>query len=426
MKTKKISDFVNINYKSFAIYTALKRGLPGLYDGLKPVQRKAWYCANKDLKKVSSLTGDLMSKANYHHGDAAANGAISKMAQDFPGGNNYPLLHKKGNFGNKLVKTPSAARYIYVKRNPLFEKIFKDDFLHKCNSDKESPEPAFFLPIIPTILLNGISGIAVGFAVDIQPYNMLDIINYIKAYILKKPTPELKPFYKGFNGDIINKDEKYIMYGKWEKVNTTTIKITEIPVNHDRLGYIKHLINLRDKGLIVSYKDESKESWNLTVKLARNSVIWEDPIKYLKLSLNLKQNFTVVDSNDVIIVFDTVYELINHFIDYRIGVYDKRIAFMKNKIKNDIIFNKNKIKFIKHLSSLSFKKMTKNEINERMKEKYDFIDDHLDKFMQIPVYNLNTEYIEGLQKKILDLKVELSYYKKVKNITLYNIDLENI
>jgi len=429
MKKINISELVNTQYKEFSKYVCFNRAIPSLIDGFKPSQRKSFYCLKgKDKQtKVMALAGEMISNCNYHHGDSSACETIIKMSQDFCGANNLPPFLKEGSFGNRLVTEASAARYIYSKPNPNFYKLYKDYEITISDEDLDNPEPYYYLPIIPTILLNGVSGIAVGFATEIQPYDIKDIKKYIINFIKNEKTPKLVPYYKDYKGTIeFDKEiEKYVMYGIYNKINTSTIQVLEIPVNMNRERYINHLNSLIDKNIISSFIDDSKKSWNITIKLSRSSKLFNDPIKYLKLKYILNENITILDENRNIIVFNNVYELIDHFIKFRLSIYNKRKKYMMSKIKDNILFNQTKIKFIKLMCRIDFKNMSKKNIrefilNKGCKEKY------LDKLMSIKVYNLSNDEIIKCKNEINGMKKEYDWYKDITIKELYDIDLGEI
>lgn len=420
-----ISNFIDKEYKDYAKYTLYNRAIPSLVDGFKPVQRKAMFCMlhKKDKQKVMSLAGSMISDG-YSHGDSSACQAISKMAQDFPGSNNIPYFNKKGNFGNKFIKEPSAPRYIYVKNNPFFKKVFLDKMLEKRDIDET--EPKYFLPIIPTILLNGVEGVAVGFATEILPYKLEIIKKYIQQYINQEPIPILKPYYKGYTGKIELEDEKWIMYGKYEVINTTTIHISEIPVQMDREKYLSHLSKLIEKGLISSFTDKSSSKWNITVRLKRKSAVFKDPERYLKLKQILSENITTIDEKNDLKIFKNVYNLLDYFIEFRLKVYTERKLWKIQNITAEIEVISQKIKFIKYLTKINFKKMTYKEIVEIIKSKMDITNDNLKRCMEIKAYNLNVDYIDKLKEKIIEDQKELKYYKNITEKELYQTDLDNL
>ena len=183
-----ITQLIDTQYKDYAKYVLYSRAIPHMIDGLKPSQRKILYTALKTAKgariKTASLSGNVISQANYHHGDASLNEAITKMVQPFV--NNVPLLRGHGSFGSRLVPEAAAARYTYVQTHTNFEQYFADTMVTETSVDPEDPEPAFYLPIIPWVLVNGIKGIAVGFATEIQPHDPKELAKLCSAHLSGK------------------------------------------------------------------------------------------------------------------------------------------------------------------------------------------------------------------------------------------------
>ena len=312
MKDVEISELVNTEYREFARYTCFDRALPSMIDGFKPTQRKLFLAlkGKKDFTKVLSIAGEIISSYNYHHGDASACDTVVKMTQDFAGENNTPVFIGKGSFGNRFVKEASAPRYIYAKPNPEFYKYYKDFELCETDPDPENIEPQYFLPVIPTILVNGVEGIAVGHATMVLPYKISDIKQVIEKYLdVGTMDFSLTPFYKDYTGEVKHNGEKFVMYGKYEKINDHTIKITELPVKWNREKYNTHLISLMDKGLITSFKNDTKTEWNIKIKLPKDSLVFTDIDKYLKMSSVLSENLTVLNEKKESVVFSNVNDL---------------------------------------------------------------------------------------------------------------------
>ncbi len=170
---KTISEFLSNEYKEFAMYVIEGRAIPSVIDGFKPTQRKIihianqiWRTGNEKTLKVFQLSGKVASDCFYHHGDMSLSNAIITMAQRFK--NNAPLLEEEGQFGSLRSPQPGAPRYIGTKLSENFRLIYKDfELLEFKEEEGEVIEPHYFLPIVPTVLLNGSSGIAVGFASNI-------------------------------------------------------------------------------------------------------------------------------------------------------------------------------------------------------------------------------------------------------------------
>ena len=426
-KSKTISAFVNGDYKRFSQHVCYNRAIPNLIDGFKPSQRKAFYILLNKRKevKVQSVSGQMISDANYHPGDTSASEAICKMAQDFTGSNNIPPFIGVGTFGSKFVKESSAPRYIFVKPNPNFYNLFNDFELCEPDDDIENPEPKFYMPIIPTILLNGITGIAVGFACKILPYNILDIIDNVEKCLNGIPQHKMTPYFHDYIGEIQWIDDKPVLLGKYEIVNTTTIKVTEVPISYDREKYHKLLYKLESKNLINSFTDDSKTTWDITIKLPRKSKVFKDPILHLGLSYNLNENITIIDENGTLRVLNSVNDIIERFVKYRLDIYGKRIQHKLDIIKEETILTKSKMKFIIEMGQFDFRKTTKKQLKDHF-IKLKFSKEHLEKCLGMAVTRLNKESLIELKKRMDELKKEYSYYKKITPKELYQIDLDNI
>lgn len=431
-KEKTISNIVEEEYKTFSKYVCYNRAIPHIIDGFKPSQRKAFFCLKGKTKfeKVLSVSGRMISEANYHHGDTSASDLISKMTQDFTGANNIQPFLGDGSFGSKFIPKAGAPRYVFAKPNPFYYNLFKDDILCPPSDDLDDPEPQYYLPIIPTILLNGIRGIAVGFATEIQSYHIKDIIKLTRKFLNETFEYDfIVPYYKEYSGDILYNDEthKFEMYGNFETINTTTLKITEIPINYDRDKYAKFLDGLIEKNLIYSYEENNnnEERWDILLRLPRNSKIWDDPITHLKLCYILNENLTVIDENNKIKIFDCVENIIRYFTNFRFNIYKQRRQYMIDKLTEDIAYNKSKIKFIIMMCGIDFKNMTRNKIKKFALSK-GCKSQHLEKHLEIRAHNLNKSHLVDIKNKIKELDKELKWYKSISPKELYEIDLDEL
>ena len=168
---RRVEDFFDNEYRNYAIYVVEQRAIPSLVDGFKPSQRKIAYAANRLWKtgtekpmKVFQLGGQAAAISFFHHG--SLDGTIIGMAQEFK--NSMSIFQGIGQFGSLRSPSAGAPRYIGVKFNENFKLLYKDfELVTPQYEEGEEIEPKFFLPIVPTVLLNGGSGIAVGFATNI-------------------------------------------------------------------------------------------------------------------------------------------------------------------------------------------------------------------------------------------------------------------
>jgi DNA gyrase/topoisomerase IV subunit A len=197
------SDFINTSSKEYAIYTAQNRAIPSVCDGLKDGQRKMlWMIRNKSEKiKTISLAGSAIQEGIFLHGDVSASDTISRLAAPYL--NNVPLLDGVGAFGTRVSPDGwGAPRYTYVKKSKATQALLYTDLdivPLKPNYDGSTYEPCNFLPLIPLVLLNGISGIAVGWSTDILPHSLQDIVEATVAAIDNKPIKKIIPKYDCMN-----------------------------------------------------------------------------------------------------------------------------------------------------------------------------------------------------------------------------------
>ena len=239
VRVKSVTQYLDEDYREYAIYVVEERAIPSVIDGFKPTQRKIIFVANKIWKKgderplkVFQLAGKVASDANYHHGDGSLNSAIIGMAQKFK--NSMPVLEEIGQFGSlRSPDSTGAPRYISTKLHPNFRQLYMDFELLDSNFEEGIEiEPNYFLPIIPTVLLNGSSGIAVGFATNILNRNPIELIDCCLKELDGKSFSDPAPWYREFNGSCIQSQDNsgtWTFKGRYEIRNTTTVHITELP-----------------------------------------------------------------------------------------------------------------------------------------------------------------------------------------------------
>ena len=353
-------------YKDYSLYVLQNRAVPHILDGLKTSQRKALACAIKYARsqiKVSALSGYVIATENYCHGDSSLNSLISYMGASYTGGNNYPLFTGYGAFGTKLEETPAAARYIAVKLSTIFDKIFPaiDFKILTATEPDENPESDHFLPIIPYAAVNGIAGIAVGYATKILPFAIEDICNYMKAKMSGKKTQPLLPWFKGYKIPVYRDAEtqKFIMEGHFTKPKKNIIVVDEVPVSYSLDKYHSYLNKLMENGKIRDYTCRSKKDWEIEIEVDKD--IWKKTDKQLIELLGLKsilsENINFIDTEGKVQHYTKIEDYIDAFMSLREKFYDKR----KNYIlyKNDEQLLNLSIKILMN----AYGKLNKNEIS---------------------------------------------------------------
>ncbi len=441
MVEKTISEFLSSEYKEFAMYVIEGRAIPSVIDGFKPTQRKIIHISNQTWKtgsektlKVFQLSGKVASDCYYHHGDASLSNAIITMAQRFK--NNAPLLEEDGQFGSLRSPQAGAPRYIGTKLSENFKLIYKDfELLEYKEEEGESIEPKYFLPIVPAVLLNGSSGIAVGFASNVLNRDIKSIIDACVKVLAGKEPGEVKPSLNGFNGEFIQDKEnnkRWIIRGKYDKVNTTTVKITELPPSMTYEKYEDILDKLVDDKVIVTYDDNCKDNIDYTIKFTRSDLekLDEDKlIKLLKLEESSTEIFSTLDEYGKLMIFENTSDIIKYFVDFRLKYYHKRKQFLLDKLNRELKILSNRGRFIKAIidGKLKVNNVSKALIIEGIEAMgLDKIDDSYDYLLRMPIYSLTKEMYDKLKEDFTIKKEEIKVLESTDPKDMYILDLTEL
>lgn len=310
----------------FARYTVEQRAIPNVIDGFKPVHRffltSCIKNARSEFKKVAGIAGNV-ADLGYKHGENSAAEAGSLMAAEW--NNNICLVEGRGNFGSRKIPEPGASRYIYARLHANFNKYMTDIELSPENPDPETHIPLFYTPVIPLVLVNGIRGIATGFATTILPHDPKDITKLVKTYIKTgkiNREPKVKfPQYQGTTE--YDQDGRVVATGRFERVDASTILVTEITPDTDHISYIKILDKLSENENVRGYDDKSNDSgFKFLIKFKRGFVTDksdEELEKLLKLKKAYSQNITVIGTDGVVKVYDKASDVIKDFVDWKLS-----------------------------------------------------------------------------------------------------------
>lgn len=442
MHIRPITNFFNNEYCTYAENVIVDRAIPHFVDGFKPIQRKIIYVANqlfkseKDKpKKVFQLTGVVADRANYHHGDASLNKAIINMTQDFK--NSMPLFKGDGQFGSLRVPTDAQPRYVGVSMSNAFHKLYKDfELIESRIEDGVEVEPYFYLPIIPMVIVNGSSGIAVGYASNILNRNVIDVIDACLNVLNNKKIKTLYPYVKGFTGEVRRDDDnplKWWRSGKIEVVNTSTLKITELHPHMSLKDYETFLDGLCDDKVIVDYENNSTECVEYIIKMRRddlaNAVQNNTLDKIFKLTCSDTENITVIDHENKLRIYNNVEELVSDFVHYRLQWYDKRKNYIIDKLTKEMRILSNKAKFIKHIieKKLKINNMSKNDLIEYLdKNKFDKEDNSYSYLYNMPIHSLTKETYDAILYDFNQKEIELKKIKDANIKDMYEQDLKDL
>ena len=440
-ESRPVADFFDHEYLHFAMHTVESRAIPSLVDGFKPSQRKIAFAANRIWKtgsekplKVNSLGSQAAAMSMYHHG--SLDDTIVFMTQEWK--NSLSIFDGIGQFGSLRAQTPGAPRYIHVRANRNFRRLYKDfELVDPQYEEGEEIEPKFFLPIIPPVLLNGGSGIAVGFATNILNRKPLDVVEAcIEVLKTGKVRRSLVPWVRDFHGTVESKegtDRTWLFKGCCEVKNTSTVEITEIPPSFAYEAYEAHLDSLVDKGVLHSYEDFSSDRVQYLLKLPRQTLaelLKKDKlIPLLKMWQQETENITTLDENGRLKIFEKAEDLIVYFVNFRLLYYAKRKAYLLQELDRELNVLDARARFVKAIidGDLVVANAKKNDILSRIQElgipKQDGSHDFL---LSMPVYNLTWEKYQDLLNKIQEAKAERERVVNTSPAEFYLQDLEDL
>jgi DNA gyrase subunit A len=364
-----IEDEMRRSYLDYAMSVIIGRALPDVRDGLKPVHRRVLWAMhelgntyNKAYKKSARVVGDVIGK--YHpHGDTAVYDTIVRLAQDFS--MRYPLVDGQGNFGSVDGDAPAAMRYTEVRMaklaNELLADIEKETVTFQPNYDESLSEPTVLPARIPSLLINGSDGIAVGMATKIAPHNLTEIVDATIA-VLRDPEIDIEDLLKIVKGPdfptrgfICGREEIRNSYltgrgilqmraraaidriGRGTQERDAVI-ITEIPFQVNKARLIERIAELaNEKKLegIAEVRDESdRQGMRIVVELKRDAVPQVVLNKLFKMTPMQSSfgviNLAIVNGQPRVL---NLKQILEAFVDFRREVVRRRTEYELRKAK---------------------------------------------------------------------------------------------
>jgi len=457
-----MSYFLNNEVIKFS-HNDCKRSIPNLFDGLKQSQRKILYAVkkrdltyNKQSLKVAQLGGYVAEHTNYHHGEQNLFETIIKLANEFVGSNNIPLLYRDGMFGTRQENGGDAAspRYIFTKMETITPFIFRkedDVLLDYIEDDGDLVEPKFYIPIIPMVLVNGAIGIASGWSCTIPQYNPLDVIDCIKVWldndgkvIIKDEEdgttisllPEIHPWYRGFEGTIQKQDGKYITYGVINK-DKNKVTVTELPI-----------------GVSINKFKETCEDW-LVAKDIKSMKNYSAPNKVsfvltqtddgMNCNLDNMKLYTYLHTTNMVLFNEreqlkkySVDQIIDDFCTMRLEFYIKRKKYIISVLEKELRHLGNKERFITEVVNKTLNIMNVDEdviVKELEKRGYDKestkdteegeeIKNGYAYLLRLQVRTLTANKIKELKNDIEGVRSKLENIKKLSEKQMWLNELE--
>lgn len=460
-KSVKYEEFINDEMIHFSTYDCA-RSIPNMIDGLKISLRKILFAAFKRKLtseiKVAQFSGYVSEHSAYHHGEASLNGAIVNMAQTFVGSNNINLLEPNGQFGTRLHGGDDSAseRYIFTLLNKMTRSIFPeadDAVLTYLDDDGTLVEPEYYVPIIPFALMNGISGIGTGFSCNIPSYNPQQMIDCLRAKLKKQDyTDEFVPYYEGFKGTIRKvEDKKYLVKGKYEKIGTDKIRITELPIGSWTMPYTSFLEGLMDgsnkngKKIPASIRDftsvctEVSVDFEVTFPRGNLEELESkcDEItgingieKLLKLTTSISNtNMHMFDADRKLHKYGSIEEILNDFYTVRIDVYGKRKAYLIDILEKKLVKLSNKARYIQEtlVNVIDLRRKTAQVVTELLTERtFDLIDGDYKYLIKMPMDSVTEENVASIMKDKENAVNELELLRKTSLEKMWLSELDTL
>ena len=427
-----ITDFIHKDLVNFSL-ADLKRSIAHVSDGLKPSQRKVLYaCFTRNLTsemKVAQLAAYVSEKTSYHHGEVSLADTIVKLAHNFTGSNNINLLEPCGQFGTRLMggKDASQTRYIFTKLTKNARILFDsrdDPILNYLDDDGKQIEPDYYVPILPTVLVNGTEGIGTGFSSYIPPFNPIDIRTNIERIIKGETVIPMKPWFDKFTGRVFNnEDGLWITEGVW-KSSGKNVLVTELPPGRWTQDYKEYLDTLIEKKKITNYVNNSTTD---TVNFEITGYAGKEIIKDFKLQKTFHvSNMHLFHPTKGIHKYTSPEEILFDFVNIRTETYKKRKAHLITTLKDKVKKLENVSKFIDmviHEKLIVFKRK-RSDLEHEMGKLFDKIDNSYEYLLNIKTYQYTHEAVQNLREETSKSRIELDTLQQISHVDMWKRDLK--
>ena len=443
----------------YSKYIIQDRALPDIRDGLKPVQRRILYSMNKDgntfdksYRKSAKSVGNIMG--NFHpHGDSSIYDAMVRMSQDWK--NREILVEMHGNNGSMDGDPPAAMRYTEARLSEiagyLLQDIEKKTVPFAWNFDDTEKEPTVLPAAFPNLLVNGSTGISAGYATDIPPHNLAEVID-AAVYMIDHPTAKvdkLMEFLPGpdfpTGGIIQGRDEikkayetgkgRVVVRSKTEieklKGGKEQIVITEIPYEINKANLVKKIDDVRVNNKvagIAEVRDESdRDGLRIAIELkkdANTELVLNYLFKYTDLQINYNFNMVAIDNFTPRQV--GIVPILSSYIAHRREVILARSRFDKEKAEKRLHIVEGLIRVISILDeviALIRASENKADAKENLKVSYDFTEEQAEAIVTLQLYRLTNTDVIVLQEEEAELREKIAMLAAIigDERTMYNL-----
>lgn len=443
----------------YSKYIIQDRALPDIRDGLKPVQRRILYSMNKDsntfdksYRKSAKSVGNIMG--NFHpHGDSSIYDAMVRMSQNWK--NREILVEMHGNNGSMDGDPPAAMRYTEARLSEiagyLLQDIEKKTVPFAWNFDDTEKEPTVLPAAFPNLLVNGSTGISAGYATDIPPHNLAEVID-AAVYMIDHPTAKIDKLMEFLPGPdfptgaiIQGRDEikkayetgkgRVVVRSKTEieklKGGKEQIVITEIPYEINKANLVKKIDDVRVNNKvagIAEVRDESdRDGLRIAIELkkdANTELVLNYLFKYTDLQINYNFNMVAIDNFTPRQV--GIVPILSSYIAHRREVILARSRFDKEKAEKRLHIVEGLIRVISILDeviALIRASENKADAKENLKVSYDFTEEQAEAIVTLQLYRLTNTDVVVLQEEEAELREKIAMLVTIigDERTMYNL-----
>ncbi|MDW8680946.1 DNA topoisomerase IV subunit A [Streptococcus suis] len=438
-----LEDIMGERFGRYSKYIIQERALPDIRDGLKPVQRRILYSMNKDgntfdkgYRKSAKSVGNIMG--NFHpHGDASIYDAMVRMSQDWK--NREILVEMHGNNGSMDGDPPAAMRYTEARLSEvagyLLADIEKKTVPFAWNFDDTEKEPTVLPAAFPNLLVNGATGISAGYATDIPPHNLAEVIDAV-VYMIDHPTASLDKLMEFLPGPdfptgaiIQGADEikkayetgkgRVVVRSRCEieqlKAGKKQIVITEIPYEVNKAVLVKKIDDVRVNNKvpgIAEVRDESdRTGLRIAIELKKDSdeqTILNYLYKYTDLQINYSFNMVAIDNFTPRQV--GLQKILSSYIAHRREIIIARSKFDKEKAEKRLHIVEGLIRVISILDeviALIRASENKADAKENLKISYGFSEEQAEAIVTLQLYRLTNTDIVTLENEEAALREQI-------------------
>ncbi|MDX5015342.1 DNA topoisomerase IV subunit A [Streptococcus anginosus] len=454
-----LEDIMGERFGRYSKYIIQERALPDIRDGLKPVQRRILYSMNKDgntfdkgYRKSAKSVGNIMG--NFHpHGDSSIYDAMVRMSQDWK--NREILVEMHGNNGSMDGDPPAAMRYTEARLSEiagyLLQDIEKDTVPFAWNFDDTEKEPTVLPAAFPNLLVNGATGISAGYATDIPPHNLAEVIDAV-VYMIDHPKAkvdklmeflpgpdfptgaivqgrdEIKKAYETGKGRVVVRSRTEIEKLKGGKEQ---IVVTEIPYEINKAVLVKKIDGVRVNNKvagIAEVRDESdRDGLRIAIELkkdANTELILNYLFKYTDLQVNYNFNMVAIDNFTPRLV--GIVPILTSYIAHRKEIILARSRFDKAKAEKRLHIVEGLIRVISILDeviALIRASENKADAKENLKVSYDFTEEQAEAIVTLQLYRLTNTDVVILEEEQAELREKIAMLSAIigDERTMYNL-----